>query len=67
MLETAAPKFGTIAWIDLTAGSADGLRDLNENVVGWTTSEVDMGGYSDYCMNRPDSGEAVAALIEPRS
>lgn len=50
MSDTAVPKIGTIGWIDLTAGDADGLRDD-----------------SDYCMNRPDSGEAVAALIEPRS
>ena len=48
------PVIGSISWRDLTVADADAIRDFYAKVVGWTHSPVEMGGYSDYCMNRPD-------------
>ena len=48
------PKIGTVGWIDLTVPDAGELRDFYAEVTGWKPSEVDMGGYSDYCMNTED-------------
>jgi hypothetical protein len=57
---------GTIAWTDLTVERADIVRDFYREVVGWTVSDVDMGGYLDYCMNRPDDGRAAAGICWKR-
>jgi len=57
---------GTIAWADLTVENAEKVRDFYREVVGWTVSDVDMGGYSDYCMNRPEDGRAVAGICWKR-
>lgn len=59
-------KIGTIGWVDLTVENADSLRDFYREVVGWTTSDVDMGGYSDYCMVVPGSEQAVAGVCHAR-
>jgi uncharacterized protein len=66
MAENEKPAIGTIGWIDLTVGDAQGVRDFYKEVVGWGTSEVDMGGYSDYCMTRPGSGEPAAGVCHAR-
>lgn len=57
---------GSIAWTDLTVENADAVRDFYRAVVGWEVSEVDMGGYSDYCMNRPGDGVTVAGVCHAR-
>jgi hypothetical protein len=59
-------EVGTIGWVDLTVADAPEVRDFYRAVVGWTTSEVDMGGYSDYCMNLPESGRTVAGVCHAR-
>ena len=41
---------GAITWMDITVPEADGLRDFYKNVVGWTTMDISMGDYNDYCM-----------------
>lgn len=41
----------TIAWADLTVPDAEPLRDFYARVTGMTTSAVDMGGYSDFCLH----------------
>lgn len=53
---------GRIGWIDLTVPDAEGIRDFYNAVIGWTASEVDMEGYSDYCAH-PVEGEAPVAGI----
>ncbi|WP_422927809.1 VOC family protein [Singulisphaera sp. PoT] len=60
-----APKPGTIGWIDLTVPNAEEVRDFYKAVVGWTASEIDMGGYSDFCMHPAtgDEGEAPVSGI----
>lgn len=56
------PKAGTIGWVDLTVANAPEVRDFYRAVVGWASSEVDMGGYSDFCMH-PGPGEPPVAGV----
>ena len=41
---------------------AAAVRDFYQRVVGWSSSDVEMGGYQDYCMI-PAAGDAPAAGI----
>lgn len=66
MGETHRPRPGTIGWIDLTVADADRTRDFYEAVVGWTTSDIQMGGYSDYCMHPADGEPPVAGVCHAR-
>jgi len=61
------PAPGTIAWADLTVADADGVRDFYAQVTGWTPQALAMkGGYDDYVMNAPGSGQAVAGICHAR-
>lgn len=60
------PPIGSVAWLDLTVPNAVELRDFYRDVVGWTATEVDMGGYADFGMLRPGSGDAVAGICHAR-
>jgi predicted enzyme related to lactoylglutathione lyase len=60
------PKIGDIAWRDLTVKNAPKLRDFYVAVAGWKSTAVDMGGYEDFCMNRPGDGETVAGICHAR-
>ncbi len=60
------PGVGTVGWIDLTVDDAEGVRDFYSGVVGWQTSDVDMGEYSDFTMNAPATGDAVAGVCHKR-
>lgn len=66
MSEPTPAFVGRIEWHDLTVPNADEVRDFYQSVVGWTTSNVDMGGYSDYCMNTPADGSTVAGVCHSR-
>ena len=57
---------GTVAWTDLTVANADAVRQFYEAVTGWTSTPLDMGGYSDFCMARPADGEVVAGICHAR-
>lgn len=57
---------GEIAWLDLTVPDAKSLRDFYASVVGWTITPIDMGGYDDFCMNAPGSGETVSGVCHAR-
>lgn len=61
-----ASNIGKIGWVDLTVDNAVELRDFYKAVVGFKAEDVDMGGYSDFNMCRPDSGEAVAGVCHAR-
>ena len=61
-----APKHGIIAWIDLTIPDADKTRDFYSRVVGWNATDVEMGGYNDYCMNHPVTGDTVAGICHAK-
>jgi len=57
---SSSVEIGKIGWIDMTVADAAGMRDFYKTVVGWETDDVDMGGYSDYVMKMPASGDGVA-------
>jgi len=60
------PKAGTIGWHDLTVDDADDVRAFYEAVVGWTSSGLDMGGYEDFVMSVPGTGDAVGGVCHAR-
>jgi len=60
------PKIGAIAWIDLTVAAAQEVRDFYQEVFGWTSGEVEMGGYSDYTMHPPGGGDPIAGVCHAR-
>ncbi|CAN5540937.1 hypothetical protein BH24GEM3_BH24GEM3_24540 [soil metagenome] len=66
MSDAQSPKIGTIGWVDLTVENAVELRDFYREVVGWSDSALDMGGYSDFVMSQPGSGTAVAGVCHAR-
>lgn len=62
MSEETNGKIGSIGWTDLTVGDAAEVRNFYKEVVGWQDTEVNMGSYSDYCMNEPATGKTVAGI-----
>lgn len=58
-------KLGQGSWVDLTVKNAEQVRDFYKEVVGWNSTDVDMGGYSDYNMNLED-GKTVAGICHSR-
>jgi len=64
--EKRKPEIGSIAWTDLTIENAEAVRDFYSDVVGWKPSPVRMGDYSDFNMNAPGSGNAVAGICHAR-
>ncbi len=56
------PRPGTIGWVDLTVPDAAAVRDFYGAVAGWSSMDVEMGGYQDYAM-LPAGGDAPAAGI----
>ena len=59
-------KVGTIGWTDLTVNNAEEIRNFYSEVVGWKADPVDMGGYNDFNMTPPTSGEAVAGVCHAK-
>ena len=56
---------GKIGWFDLTVDDAERVRDFYQQVVGWKSEGLDMGGYEDYCM-LPEDGGPVAGVCHAR-
>jgi len=59
-------EVGKIGWLDMTVEDAPAARDFYKAVVGWETDEIDMGGYSDYVMKMPVSGDGVSGICHAR-
>ncbi len=59
-------KVGTIGWTDLTVNDAEEIRSFYSEVVGWKADPVDMGGYNDFTMTPPASGDAVAGVCHAK-
>ena len=57
---------GTIGWIDCAVEDATALKDFYQNVTGWKSMGLDMGGYEDYCMMPPASDDAVTGICHAR-
>lgn len=66
MSNETKPKVGSVGWMDLTVEDAPRVRDFYREVVGLGTSEVEMGGYSDYCMLEHGSERPVAGVCHAR-
>jgi predicted enzyme related to lactoylglutathione lyase len=66
MPKQTKPPVGSITWMDLTVKPAVKVRDFYKAVAGWKSSDVDMGGYSDFCMNQPVDGKTVAGVCHAR-
>ncbi|HUF50580.1 MAG TPA: VOC family protein [Longimicrobiales bacterium] len=56
----------SVGWHDLTVDDAAALRDFYVGVMGWQPEPVNMGGYADYNMVLPSTGEAVAGICHAR-
>ncbi len=59
-------KIGTIGWHDLTVNDAESVKDFYSKVVGWDSSDHDMGEYVDYNIHLPNSDEVVAGVCHQR-
>ncbi len=59
-------QLGAVGWLDMTVERAGEAREFYEAVVGWTSSDVDMGTYCDFAMHSPASGQAVAGICHAR-
>ncbi len=59
-------KVGSIGWTDLTVDNAEEIRNFYSEVVGWKADPVDMGGYNDFNMTPPASGEPVAGVCHAK-
>jgi len=62
----ASTGIGAITWTDLTVDDAEHISSFYSNVVGWQAEGVDMDGYQDFNMNRPDSGECAVGICHAR-
>src|SRR5712664_793861 len=62
----SSPAVGTIGWIDLTVPNAAEVRDFYQAVAGWSTTEVPMGGYSDFSMMPAPDAAAIAGICHAR-
>ena len=60
------PAIGQITWRDLTVPNAQEVRDFYSGVVGWGWSGQNMGGYDDFNMLSPETGETVAGICHAR-
>jgi len=62
------PKFevGSVGWFDLTIENAEEVRRFYKAVVGWESTDHDMGDYADFNMNRPGDGGTVTGVCHCR-
>lgn len=66
IIEDKPSNIGRIEWMDLTVHNASSVRDFYKSVVGWTSSDVDMGHYNDFNINLPDTGETIAGVCHAK-
>ena len=59
-------NIGKVGWMDLTIDDADSVSKFYSDVVGWDIQSFDMGGYNDYCMNHPETGDTQAGVCHAR-
>ena len=64
--EETPTNIGKIEWLDLTVEEASRAKDFYCSVVGWSSSEQDMGSYSDYNVNLPGTTNTVAGICHAR-
>ena len=59
-------EIGSVCWRDLTVPNAEEIRDFYATVVGWASEPVDMGGYNDFNMIPPATGQPAAGICHAR-
>ena len=59
-------RVGAISWLDLTIDNAGEIKDFYQEVVGWKSSEVSLGDYSDFGVHCPGDDEMVAGICHAR-
>ena len=59
-------NIGRVEWIDLTVDDASRLKDFYCAVVGWSSTEVEMGSYSDFNINLPGTQDTIAGICHAR-
>jgi predicted enzyme related to lactoylglutathione lyase len=59
-------RTGIIKWVDLTVDDAESVRDFYSAVVGWESAGLDVGGYEDFVMTHPETGDAAAGICHQR-
>ncbi len=64
--DQSSSEIGRIEWLDLTVNEASRIRDFYCSVVGWSSSEQDMGSYSDYNINLPGTTKTIAGVCHAR-
>lgn len=64
--QQAPSNIGRIEWLDLTIPDAERIKNFYTKVVGWKSSDVDMGSYSDFNINLPETGDTVAGICHAR-
>ncbi|MFT4816327.1 MAG: putative enzyme related to lactoylglutathione lyase [Pseudohongiellaceae bacterium] len=66
VVEEKPSNIGRIEWMDLTVNDASHIRNFYTSVVGWSSSEVDMGSYSDFNINLPGTQDTIAGVCHAR-
>lgn len=66
MSQTPKHPVGSVGWMDLTVKDAVAVKDFYRDVVGWTASGLDMGGYEDFVMTPPGSEAPAAGVCHAR-
>ncbi|QSQ22549.1 VOC family protein [Pyxidicoccus parkwayensis] len=66
MSEGGKLKVGSVGWMDLTVKDAVKVKDFYRDVVGWTASGLDMGGYEDFVMSPPGSEASAVGICHAR-
>ncbi|MCC6752400.1 MAG: VOC family protein [Saprospiraceae bacterium] len=57
---------GYFSWADLTVQDAESLRSFYTALLGMESMAVNMNGYSDFCLIRPEDGHPVAGICHAR-
>ena len=59
-------KHGEIIWRDLTVENTDEIKKFYGEVVGWKTTDHNMGEYNDYNVIPRDSDEVITGIVNKR-
>ena len=59
-------SIGRVEWVDLSIGDAARSKDFYCKVIGWKSTDVEMGTYSDFNLNLPGSGQTMAGICHAR-
>ena len=66
LVEEKPSNIGRVESMDLTVDDASHIRSFYTSVVGWSSSEVDMGSYSDFNINLPGTQDTIAGVCHAR-